>query len=206
MRTATAADGTMLHAPLGVLPYDADEDRVQCHLCGGWYRALAPAHLRRHEVNAEDYRALAGLKASLALTSPSLSQLRRRQLEQRIASDERIRAGMQRGDALARSGELQAQASATARERGQRVQRARALRDSGQRLGRARATAYHQQREVRAQRLGFDTLEDYLRTRYVHDHWRIDDLARELEISLSALRGELARYAIQVRPRGPAGR
>ena len=39
-------DGTVLHAPLGELPYDPIEDRVQCHLCGGWYRKLAP-HLRR---------------------------------------------------------------------------------------------------------------------------------------------------------------
>lgn len=39
-------DGTPYFAPLGELPYDRDEDRVQCHLCGGWFRTVGNAHLR----------------------------------------------------------------------------------------------------------------------------------------------------------------
>jgi hypothetical protein len=99
-----AHDIRRLYAPLGALPYDADEDRVQCHLCGGWFRALAPGHLRRHDTTADEYRALAGLNPRLPLTVPSTSQLRADQLRQRITTDARIRAGMDLGAALARSG------------------------------------------------------------------------------------------------------
>jgi hypothetical protein len=33
-------DGTPYFAPIGELPYDADDDRVQCHLCGDWFRIV----------------------------------------------------------------------------------------------------------------------------------------------------------------------
>jgi hypothetical protein len=82
-----------LYAPPGVLSYDADEDRVQCHLCGGWFRALAPGHLRRHDTTADEYRVLAGLNPRLPLNVPSTSRLRARQLRERIATDERVRVG-----------------------------------------------------------------------------------------------------------------
>jgi hypothetical protein len=40
-------DGTPYFAPLGELAYDPAEDRVQCHLCGRWYRVIAGSHLHR---------------------------------------------------------------------------------------------------------------------------------------------------------------
>lgn len=39
-------DGTPYFAPLGQVPQDPESGRVQCHLCGRWFRALAPGHLR----------------------------------------------------------------------------------------------------------------------------------------------------------------
>src|ERR1700694_6046704 len=36
-------DGTPYFAPLGQLLWDPEEDRVQCHLCGGWFLFLAAA-------------------------------------------------------------------------------------------------------------------------------------------------------------------
>lgn len=33
-------DGTPYVGELGELAYDPDEDKVQCHLCGGWYRVI----------------------------------------------------------------------------------------------------------------------------------------------------------------------
>jgi hypothetical protein len=39
-------DGTPYFAPFGELPYDRDEDRVQCHLCGEWFRTVGNADLR----------------------------------------------------------------------------------------------------------------------------------------------------------------
>src|SRR5829696_9001771 len=51
-------DGTPLYAARGELSVDVDEQCVQCHFCGGWYRALAPTHLARaHGVTADEYRA-----------------------------------------------------------------------------------------------------------------------------------------------------
>jgi hypothetical protein len=52
------ADGTPYFAPLGELAYDADEDRVQCHLCGDWLRIIGGAHLiKRHGWTLSQYRA-----------------------------------------------------------------------------------------------------------------------------------------------------
>jgi len=128
--------------------------REQC--CGGWFRALAPGHLRRHDTTADEYRALAGLNPRLPLTVASTSQLRARQLRERIATDERVRAGMQRGAALARSGALQARALEVAARRGVRVQREQMLVEDGRQLGRERARAFRERRELRSRNLGFD--------------------------------------------------
>jgi hypothetical protein len=50
-------DGTPYFARLGAIPYDADEDRVQCHLCGEWFRLIGGAHLvRRHGWTLGQYR------------------------------------------------------------------------------------------------------------------------------------------------------
>jgi ROS/MUCR transcriptional regulator protein len=50
-------DGTPYFAPLGEIAYDPDEDRVQCHLCGRWYRVIAGSHLHRvHGWTLEEYR------------------------------------------------------------------------------------------------------------------------------------------------------
>jgi hypothetical protein len=187
-----------LYAPPGVLAYDPAEDRVQCHLCGDWFRALAPGHLRRHDTTADEYRALTGLNPRLPLTVTSMSQLRARQLRERIATDPRIRAGMELGAALARSGLLQARAQEVTAQRGARLQREQTLVRDGRQLGRQRARAFRECRELRARNLGFDGLEDYLRQRYVTQRVRIEDLAVELGASVSAVRGDLDRYAITV--------
>ena len=50
-------DGTPYFAPLGEIAYDPDEDRVQCHLCGEWFRTIGGAHLiRRHGWSLSQYR------------------------------------------------------------------------------------------------------------------------------------------------------
>jgi hypothetical protein len=195
-----------LYAPLGVLPYDADEDRVQCHLCGGWFRALAPGHLRRHHTTADEYRALVGLNPRLPLAVASTSQLRASQLRERIDTDERMRAGMEQGMALARSGLLQARARQVAARRGVRVQREQTLVEDGRELGRKRARAFRERRELRSRSLGFHGLEDYLRQRYVMQRIRIEDLASELGASVSAIRGDLDRYGITVARGAPRRR
>ena len=79
------ADGTVYYAPLGQIPYDADEDRVQCHLCGGWYRIVGGTHLRKiHGWTVTEYRERLGLLAKDATASRGLSSRLRTVIKQRI--------------------------------------------------------------------------------------------------------------------------
>jgi Probable Zinc-ribbon domain/ROS/MUCR transcriptional regulator protein len=69
------ADGTPYVGELGTLAYDPDEDRVQCHLCGGWYRILGGAHLRRsHGWTLVEYRDAFQLPMQLPACSHEFSQ------------------------------------------------------------------------------------------------------------------------------------
>lgn len=68
-----------LYGALGTLATDGE--RVQCHICGRWYRFLANHVWRTHEVTADEYRALFGLAATHGLVAPTLTeQLRRHAL------------------------------------------------------------------------------------------------------------------------------
>ncbi len=195
-----------LHAPPGTLRRHPDEDRVQCHSCGGWFRALAPGHLRRHEITADEYRVFVGLRPRHPLGVPSLSKLRAVQLRERISQDRRVQEGMRVGVALARSGRLQAEARAVAAQRGSCLERQQELVASGRRVGAGRAVAFRERRERRARELGFEDLEDYLRQRYVAQRIRIEDLAAELGVAVSAVRGDLGRFGIDVRRGAPRRR
>jgi hypothetical protein len=194
-----ASDRTVLVSPPGRLEVDRDDDRVRCHLCGRWWRALGTHVVQAHGLGADAYRALIGLHPRQTLSSPGLSVRRAETLRERIADDERLRAGMARGRELARSGQLQARARQVAHERGTRQARAEQLRRSGVALGSRRAAAHRAQREARARALGFDDLEGYLRAAYVEGGARIEDLQRQLRAGYSAVRGDLRRAGISVR-------
>lgn len=68
------ADGTPYVGALAVLAYDRDEDRVQCHLCGEWFRLLGSSHLRRtHGWTLGEYREAFHLPVKVATCSRDLS-------------------------------------------------------------------------------------------------------------------------------------
>lgn len=68
-------DGTPFVGRLGVLAHDPDEDKVQCHLCGGWYRAIGSSHLRRaHGWTLAEYRDAFRLPQRLATCSREVSR------------------------------------------------------------------------------------------------------------------------------------
>lgn len=48
------------HGYLGILLLDTDKDRVQCHICGRWYKALSK-HLTVHGMNTNQYKDDVGL-------------------------------------------------------------------------------------------------------------------------------------------------
>jgi hypothetical protein len=192
-----AVDGTPLYAPRGELRVDVDEQRVQCHLCGGWYRSLAPTHLARaHDMTADEYRVLVGLLPRHSLWAPDLIEAHRERLVSRLAAEPRLRAAMAKGRALARRGELQREARARLAERSTSVERERQLAESGSRLGTVRATAFRQRREFRAVELGFANLAAYYERRYRDERRRLDQLAGELDCAQSAVRGDLQRLGL----------
>ena len=192
-----AADGTPLHAPRGELLVDVDEQRVRCHLCGGWYRALSSSHLSRaHGVTAGAYRELAGLRPRHPLWAPELIEAQSARLRARIPTEPGLRAAMAKAHGLARRGELQREATARLAQRPISLERQRQLALSGARLGAGRAAAYRRRRELRAIALGFADLAAYYRRRYRDQRRRLDELAAELGCAESAARGDLRRLGL----------
>lgn len=60
---------------LGELAYDPVEDKVQCHLCGGWYGAIGSSHLRRtHGWSLAEYRDAFRLPMGVATCSRQMSR------------------------------------------------------------------------------------------------------------------------------------
>ena len=61
------------HGFMGILLLDKMEDKIQCHLCGRWFKWLEP-HLRRtHETTTHLYKRQFGLPLSFPLCSRGLS-------------------------------------------------------------------------------------------------------------------------------------
>lgn len=69
-----AWDGPV-HGKLGVLV--ADGDRLTCHACGELFRGLGYHAVRAHQLTADAYRAVFGLRASTSLIGPALKARRR---------------------------------------------------------------------------------------------------------------------------------
>jgi hypothetical protein len=68
-------DGTPYFAPVGEIAYDGDEDRVQCHLCGGWFRLVGGTHLNStHGWTLERYRHAFRLPKGVPTCSRELSE------------------------------------------------------------------------------------------------------------------------------------
>jgi hypothetical protein len=73
------ADGTPYFAALGELPYDPDEDRVQCHPLREWFRQVAGHHLlKRHGWTVEQYRREFRLAQSVSTCAPGLTAIKSR--------------------------------------------------------------------------------------------------------------------------------
>jgi hypothetical protein len=193
-------DGTPYFAPLGELPLDEDEQQVQCHLCGEWFRALAP-HLRlRHEWDAADYRLAFGLRATRPLQAPERSEQQAARWRTLMREDRRVREGMQKGLALARAGELNEMGRQRDQQLGRALERQRTDRRTGQQLGRRRAKRLRAQRERRARELGFADLETLLRDRYERDGVGVVELAEQLGCAEITVVGDMERLDIARRP------
>jgi hypothetical protein len=65
-----------IHGALGVL--ETDGERVRCHACDRWFKALAHHVRQTHLLMPGEYRAIFGLNASTALDAPALRATKRR--------------------------------------------------------------------------------------------------------------------------------
>lgn len=61
---------------LGVIQYDDQEDKVQCHICGKWFKSLPQHFISAHKISTEDYRDMFSLPLRGGLTSVGFSACR----------------------------------------------------------------------------------------------------------------------------------
>jgi len=63
----------------------SDGEKIQCHVCGKWFRSLAPMHLeRKHQMSADEYRKEFGLNKGTGLISELLRQTLRETHAERL--------------------------------------------------------------------------------------------------------------------------
>jgi len=71
-----------MYGKVGVLNYDAVEDKVECHICGRWYRRLGNHIQPTHKWTLEEYKEEFGLNRSQGLACEGeqrkLSELNRK--------------------------------------------------------------------------------------------------------------------------------
>jgi hypothetical protein len=82
-------DGTPYFAPLGEIPYDRDEDKVQCHLCGDWFRFVGASHVRWHGWTLDEYREAFQLLKRTSTAAAGVSDKLRRNAIARKETNER---------------------------------------------------------------------------------------------------------------------
>jgi hypothetical protein len=81
------ADGTEYFGQLGQIAYDEAADKVQCHLCGRWFRGYGGSHLRRvHGWTLAQYRLAFQLGVTTAAVSAGTSELFAAHTRRRIAA------------------------------------------------------------------------------------------------------------------------
>lgn len=68
---------------VGVLLQSEDRTKVQCHLCGRWFKALF-LHIKVHEITAREYKEKFGLNYTTGLLSDATAELKRQVYYQNI--------------------------------------------------------------------------------------------------------------------------
>jgi hypothetical protein len=194
-----ATDGTPLHYPAGTLEVDEIADRVRCHLCGRWFRSLGAHAAHGHQMSAVEYRALIGLHPRRSLDRPGLQARKAAKMRERRQTDPGVIEGAKRGEALGRSGELQARALDVHYERGHSLARIEQLQQHDSALGHATAARHRAHRKARPWALGSPDLEAYLRSVYATQSAKMSEIARALGASYPAIHADLDRLGIPVK-------
>jgi len=195
------SDGTPYFAPIGELRLARHNRAVQCHLCGGWFQALAPAHLQKaHGWNHLEYREAFGLMKSTPLRVPRLVRRQRAVMKHLLRTNVVVVKALLDAQDKMRSGELEAVAHP--KKRGpqpaeQRRRSARAAQVASQSWRRSSDAA----RLERVRMLGFRSVSAYLRQRYVVQHRPLAAISAELRTGQATLHRLLAEAGIAPRHR-----
>lgn len=168
---AVLPDGTPCYSPIGTVL--AEGARVQCHLCGGWFRSVL-AHLRVHGWDQAGYRAAFGLERGQPLEGSDTRRRRAVALRVRRAVEPAVRIGFEAGQQRARSGALTKDAAEASRGRRQPEQRRRktlrtlaSVSPAARAAGRRRYTEQwlHRTAEEAAAKLGHPDIGSLVRAR-----------------------------------------
>lgn len=193
------ADGTGLHAPIGQLIREDSTGEVCCHLCGEFFTALG-SHLRVHGWTASRYREAMGLCRNRPLTAPMLSASISQRQTRRYREDPELQDHFRTGQAMARSGELAAAATAALDDSPSPERR----RLQDQALAQGRETV-RRRRSTALERLLEDadapSLDAYLRDAYA-DGASLDDLADATGMGRERLRTAMEAAGVAIRAPG----
>lgn len=177
-------DGTAFYVPMGERIYDPKRDRIQCHLCGRWLKAVAGRHLAAHPGwTRKRYYETFGLVGSIGLVRPATSHRIREVTRERAENDARVRRGLDQGRQMARSGELSQRAARTNRGRTQRAEEILKRRGKSNKPGSPRRLAAARRRSAEleadtARAVGFESFADYFTDRRSRG-WSLGEIARE---------------------------
>lgn len=203
-------DGTPYFAPLGELPYDPDEDRVQCHLCGRWYRTIAGSHLQgAHGWTEDDYREAFGLERSHGLVAKGTAERLAQNFRRRLAADPQLRALVLQQRQRVASGELRWRGSGPQRLEHARKSTANVAAASERRIaGRSAQARRDRRRDAQkvAGRLGFPDIAAYLGDRLAGG-FTLRAIASETGRDVSWVKKlaiEHGLYTPMPRPHGPS--
>ncbi|MFK0191107.1 MucR family transcriptional regulator [Kitasatospora sp. NPDC090308] len=188
------------HPDFGTLVRDEGADLVVCHVCGQGFRALG-SHLRSHGLSADEYRTRYGLRRLRSLSSRALARHRSVRQAADFRTSAELRERLATGHAMSRSGELRRAAANRAGEpQPEELVRTRAAQlDAGRRT---QSTRRARRLREALDGLGFDDLEDALRTLYVRREGGIDAVAVHLRVGRARVRALLEEYGIPLRPTG----
>ncbi|MFD7708654.1 MucR family transcriptional regulator [Streptomyces sp. NPDC059786] len=189
------------HPDFGRLIRDEATDTVICHICERPFRSLG-AHVRVHDMTAEEYRREFGLLRTRALSARSFSRERSRARRDDYRASEEAQAHLATGRAMARSGELTRRRwNGSGGDAG--TDELRRVRQESLGAGRRTQTEAADRRLAAALRAGgFTDLGQALRTVYVDRQNSVEETARVLAVGKNRLRRLLAEHGIGIRTAG----
>jgi hypothetical protein len=179
-------------------------DRVQCHLCGEWFKALAPGHLRRaHDTDHLEYKAAFGLSRGRALMTSRLSRQRRRVMLRLLRTEPSVQGALILAQERKRAGDVRVGVPPGPRGAQTLEHRRHSARS-------AASASYSWQRKADQRRLelirtlGFNSTSSYLDARYKAGRASLEDIKREIRTGQATLRRLMMEAGIPVRRRGMA--